>query len=337
MKGKILVTGGAGYIGAHACKALSQAGYEPVVYDDLSGGYASFVRWGELIRGDILDTERLTALMRRIKPLGVIHFASFIQVGESMRLPGKYYRNNTGGSLSILEAMRAAGVENIVVSSTAAVYGEPKTVPIPEESPLAPVNPYGASKAMMERLLDDYEAAHGLRAAALRYFNAAGADPDGEIGERHRPETHLIPRVFMAAAGEIPALRLFGDDYPTPDGTCVRDYVHVSDLATAHLAALEKLLGGARGLKVNLGTGRGYSVRQIIDESRRVTGLEIPCSIEPRRSGDAPSLVAEAARAKEILGWKADCSSLENIIATAWAWFLHDRENRLALPDSEPN
>lgn len=337
MKGKILVTGGAGYIGAHACKALAQAGYEPVVYDDLSGGYAAFARWGELVRGNILDTERLSSLMRRIKPLGVIHFASFIQVGESMRLPGKYYRNNAGGSLSILEAMRAAGVENIVVSSTAAVYGEPEAVPIPERSPLAPVNPYGASKAMMERLLDDYEAAHGFHAAALRYFNAAGADPDGEIGERHRPETHLIPRVFMAAAGEIPALRLFGDDYPTPDGTCIRDYIHVSDLASAHLAALEKLLGGARGLKLNLGTGRGYSVRQIIDESRRVTGLEIPCSIEPRRAGDAPSLVAEAALAKEILGWKADCSSLENIIATAWAWFLHDRENRLALPESERN
>lgn len=337
MKGKILVTGGAGYIGAHACKTLAQAGYEPVVYDDLSGGYAAFVRWGELVQGNILDTERLTALMRRFKPLGVIHFASFIQVGESMLFPGKYYRNNALGSLSILEAMRAAGVENIVVSSTAAVYGEPEAVPIPEGSPLAPVNPYGASKAMMERFLDDYEAAHGFHAAALRYFNAAGADPDGEIGERHRPETHLIPRVFMAAAREIPALRLFGDDYPTPDGTCIRDYIHVSDLATAHLAALEKLLGGARGLKVNLGTGRGYSVRQIIDESRRVTGLEIPCSIEPRRAGDAPSLVAQAALAKEILGWQASCSSLENIIATAWAWFLQDRENRLAWPDSEPN
>lgn len=328
----ILVTGGAGYIGSHTCKALAGAGYTPVVFDNLSAGYESFVRWGELIRGDILDTDGLAAIMREKRPLGVIHFASFIQVGESVKSPGKYYRNNTGGSLSILEAMRASGVENIVVSSTAAVYGEPKTVPIGEDSPSAPLNPYGTSKAMMERLLDDFESAYGIRSAALRYFNAAGADPEGEVGERHNPETHLIPRVFMAAAGEIPALKLFGDDYPTPDGTCIRDYIHVCDLADAHILALEQLLAGNRGLKANLGTGHGYSVRQIIDESRRVIGKDIPYSIEPRRDGDAPSLVAKVERAKEVLGWQARHSSLENIISTAWNWFLQDAENRRNLP-----
>ena len=331
-KATVLVTGGAGYIGSHTCKALSRAGYEPLVFDDLSAGYESFVQWGELIRGNIMDTALLTKVMREAKPLGVIHFASFIQVGESVELPGKYYRNNTGGSLSILEAMRASGVENIVVSSTAAVYGEPEAVPIDESSPLAPVNPYGASKFMMERILDDFGHAHGLRSAALRYFNAAGADPDGEVGERHNPETHLIPRVFMAAEGEIPALKLFGDDYPTPDGTCIRDYIHVCDLADAHISALEKLAAGARAIKANLGTGHGYSVKQIIDESRRVIGKEIPYSISPRRAGDSPSLVAKVDRAKDILGWQAKYSSLENIISTAWNWFLKDKEKRLDLP-----
>lgn len=331
-KATVLVTGGAGYIGSHTCKALSRAGYEPLVFDDLSAGYESFVQWGELIRGNIMDTALLTKVMREAKPLGVIHFASFIQVGESVELPGKYYRNNTGGSLSILEAMRSSGVENIVVSSTAAVYGEPEAVPIDESSPLAPVNPYGASKFMMERILDDFGHAHGLRSAALRYFNAAGADPDGEVGERHNPETHLIPRVFMAAEGEIPALKLFGDDYPTPDGTCIRDYIHVCDLADAHISALEKLAAGARAIKANLGTGHGYSVKQIIDESRRVIGKEIPYSISPRRAGDSPSLVAKVDRAKDILGWQAKYSSLENIISTAWNWFLKDKEKRLDLP-----
>lgn len=330
-KHKVLVTGGAGYIGSHTCKALAGAGYEPVVYDNLSGGYESFVRWGDFIRGDITDGAALGEAMRKVKPLGVIHFASFIQVGESVLLPGKYYANNFCGSLSILEAMRRAGVENIVVSSTAAVYGEPEDVPISEESPQAPLNPYGASKAMMERALDDFAAAHGLRGAALRYFNAAGADPDCEVGERHLPETHLIPRVFMAAEGEIPALALFGDDYPTPDGTCIRDYIHVCDLAEAHVLALEKLAAGASGIKANLGTGHGYSVRQIIDEARRVIGRDIPYSISPRRAGDSPSLVAAVDRAAELLGWRAKYSSLENIIATAWNWFLRDKEKRREL------
>lgn len=325
---KVLVTGGAGYIGSHTCKALALAGYEPVVYDNLSSGYKSFVRWGEFVYGDILDTPRLFEVMRAHRPCGVIHFASLIQVGESVLLPGKYYQTNVMGSLSIMEAMRLAEVENLVVSSTAAVYGEPECVPINEGSPYAPVNPYGASKAMMERLLDDFGAAHGLRGAALRYFNAAGADPDGEAGERHVPETHLIPRVFMAVQGEIPALKLFGDDYPTPDGTCVRDYIHVCDLAEAHILALEKLAGGAGSLKINLGTGQGYSVKQIIEESRRVIGRDVPYTIAPRRGGDSASLVAGVERAERELGWKASRSSLENIISTAWRWFVKDRDNR---------
>lgn len=328
VKKKVLVTGGAGYIGSHTCKALAAAGYEPIVYDNLSSGYKSFARWGQFIYGDILETTHLYDVMLEHKPIGVIHFAAFIQVGESVLFPGKYYQNNAGGTLSILEAMRRAGVENIVVSGTAAVYGEPQNVPIDELSPFAPVNPYGASKVMMERMLDDYEIAHGLHCAALRYFNAAGADPDCEVGERHIPETHLIPRVFMAAEGEIPALKLFGDDYPTPDGTCIRDYIHVCDLAEAHIRALEKLTGGARGIKANLGTGQGYSVKQIIDESHKVIGKEIPYSIAPRRAGDSPSLVAKVDRAKELLGWQASHSSLENIISTAWKWFLQDKDNR---------
>lgn len=323
-KAKVLVTGGAGYIGSHTCKALLGAGYEPVVFDNLSAGYESFVQWGELIHGDIMDTALLTQVMQTVKPIGVIHFASFIQVGESVELPGKYYRNNTGGSLSILEAMRASGVENIVVSSTAAVYGEPEIVPIAESSPMAPLNPYGASKLMMERLLDDFEHAHGLRSAALRYFNAAGGDPDGDVGERHNPETHLIPRVFMAAEGEIPALKLFGDDYPTPDGTCVRDYIHVRDLASAHRLALEKLAQGEKVLKLNLGTGTGYSVMQIIKASEKITGKSVPYSIGPRRPGDVPALVAQAGKARDVLGWEPVCSGLDNILETAWRWYVKD-------------
>lgn len=327
----ILVTGGAGYIGAHTCKALSKAGYTPVVYDNLSSGYKSFVRWGKFIQGDILDFEHLHQTMLSIKPLGIIHFASLIQVGESVMFPGKYYRNNTVGSLTILEAMRASGIENIVVSSTAAVYGNPVTVPVSESSPSAPLNPYGTSKAMMEQLLEDYGIAHGIRHAALRYFNAAGADPDGEIGERHVPETHLIPRIFMAAKGEIVALTLFGDDYPTADGSCIRDYIHVCDLAEAHILALEKLLQGTKSIKTNLGTGQGYSVFEIINASRRIIGKDIPYSIAPRRAGDSPALVAQASKAKEILGWQAKNSALENIISTAWNWFLKDKAERLKV------
>jgi len=322
---KVLVTGGAGYIGAHTCKALALAGYSPLVYDNLSAGYRDFVRWGELVHGDVLDIHKLCEVMRVHAPLGVIHFAARIEVGESVLNPGLFYRNNVGGILSLLEAMRLSGLRNIVVSGTCAIYGAPERQPIAEDAPILPLSPYAASKAMMERILDDFEAAHGLRSAVLRYFNASGADPEGEIGERHRPETHLIPRVFMAAAGEIPAFTLYGEDYPTQDGTCLRDYIHVNDLASAHILALEKLLQGEGGLKLNLGTGQGYSVREILEKSRQITGRNIPCSTLPRRPGDSPALVGQVSLAKEKLGWQAGHSSLENILSTAWEWHRRDR------------
>ncbi|MDR2050890.1 MAG: UDP-glucose 4-epimerase GalE [Deltaproteobacteria bacterium] len=325
---KVLVTGGAGYIGSHVCKALAEAGYEPVVYDNLSSGYADFALWGTFIHGDILDTGKLLEAIREHEPAGLIHFAACIEVGESVKAPGRFYRNNVGGTLSVLEAMRLSGLRDLVVSGSCAVYGAPESVPIPEHAPLRPVSPYGASKAMMERLLDDFEAAHGLHTAVMRYFNASGADPEGRIGERHVPETHLIPRVFMAAAGEIPGLALFGDDYPTPDGTCLRDYIHVNDLASAHILALEKLRRGARNLKINLGTGRGYSVLEIVAKSREITGKNIPCTLMPRRPGDSPALVGKVERAAGDLGWTAAFSSLENILGTAWNWFVRDRERR---------
>ncbi|MDR2503160.1 MAG: UDP-glucose 4-epimerase GalE [Deltaproteobacteria bacterium] len=325
---KVLVTGGAGYIGAHACKALAEAGYTPVVYDNLFSGHRDFIRWGEFIHGDILDARTLRAAMRRTAPLGVMHFAARIEVGESVRDPGLFYRVNAGGVLTLLESMRDEGVNCLVLSGTCAVYGTPERSPVSEDAPLRPISPYAASKAMMERMLDDFEAAHGLRGAVLRYFNAAGADPGGEIGERHRPESHLIPRVFMAACGDTPALALYGDDYATPDGTCLRDYIHVNDLARAHVLALEKLLQGGRGFKINLGTGRGYSVREVLEKSRAVLGRDIPFSILPRRPGDSPALVGEVALAKRALGWRAEHSSLEHILHTAWEWFKKDRPNR---------
>ncbi len=326
---KVLVTGGAGYIGSHTCKALFEAGYEPVVYDNLSAGYADFVRWGPLVRGDILDTPKLIAAIKEHRPFGLIHFAACIEVGESVKDPGKFYRNNVAGTVSILDAMRRTGLENIVVSGTCAVYGEPKTIPMGEDTPHNPVSPYGATKSMMERILDDFEAAHGIRSAVMRYFNAAGADASGLTGERHVPETHLIPRIFMAISGDIPALTLFGDDYPTPDGTCLRDYIHVNDLASAHILSLQKLSAGARGIKLNLGTGHGYSVKEIISKSEEVTGKKVPYSIQPRRPGDAPALVGKVDLAAETLGWRAGQSSLENILATAWHWFEKDRPARL--------
>jgi UDP-glucose-4-epimerase GalE len=299
-----------------------------VVYDNLSSGYADFARWGSFVHGDILDTGKLLEVIRAHEPVGLIHFAACIEVGESVRTPGRFYRNNVGGTLSILEAMRLSGLRDLVVSGSCAVYGAPESIPIPEEAPLRPVSPYGASKAMMERLLDDYDAAHGLRGAVMRYFNASGADPGGRFGERHVPETHLIPRIFMAAAGEIPGLTLFGDDYPTPDGTCLRDYIHVEDLASAHILALEKLRKGARGLKINLGSGEGHSVLEIMAKSREITGKNIPYTLMPRRAGDSPALVGRVERAARELGWKASFSSLENILGTAWNWFVRDRERR---------
>ncbi|MDR1125271.1 MAG: UDP-glucose 4-epimerase GalE [Deltaproteobacteria bacterium] len=327
----VLVTGGAGYIGAHTCKELAAHGFAPLVYDNFSTGHPDFVRWGEFVHGDIQDVPRLTRLLLEKKPLGVLHFASSIAVGESVEKPDKYYRNNVYGTLCLLEAMLTAGVRDIVVSGTAAVYGHPDEVPIPESAPFDPASPYGCSKAMVERLLLDFETAYGFRTAVLRYFNAAGADPEGEIGERHEPETHLIPNIFRAACGLIPALKLFGVDYPTPDGSCLRDYIHVCDLASAHRLALEKLVGGQKKLRLNLGTGFGYSVKEVIEHARRVIGKPVPFKVEERRAGDVPALVARADLARKTIGWIATRSSLDSILSTAWRWFEKDSLKKVTL------
>jgi len=317
---RIFVTGGAGYIGSHTCKALARAGYEPVVYDSLENGRKSAVKWGPLEIGDIRDGARLRAALAAHRPAAVIHFAAYIQVGESVTNPGKYYGNNVVGTLSLLEALRDNGVDKIVFSSTAAVYGIPDTAPIGESAPLAPINPYGHSKRMVETMLADFEEAHGLKWSALRYFNAAGADTEGELGPNHEPVTHLIPLVLRAALGTGKPLTVFGTDYDTPDGTAVRDYIHVDDLANAHVAALRYLSAGGESGAFNLGTGQGHSVREVIDEAGRILGMEVPASDGPRRPGDPPILVADPGKGKAAFGWQPEHSSLATIIETAAAW-----------------
>ena len=317
---KVLVTGGAGFVGSHACKALSRHGFTPVVFDNLSHGHEDAVRWGPLERGDILDRARLDEVIAAQSPAAIMHFAAFIAVGESVTDPGKYYRNNVAGSLNLIEAARDHGLGAFVFSSTAAVYGIPDTVPIPESAAKQPINPYGETKWMVEGMLRDFGAAHGLKSTALRYFNAAGADPDGDTGERHDPETHLIPLALDAAAGTGQPLTVFGEDYPTPDGTCIRDYIHVTDLAEAHVAALQAMLGGAGSNVYNLGTGTGFTVRQVIEAVAQVTGRTVPHSFGPRRAGDPASLVADPAAANRDLGWRPKLSDLQSIVASAWAW-----------------
>lgn len=319
---RILVTGGAGYIGSHTCKALAHQGHTVVVYDNLSTGHRELVRWGDFVYGDILDTQRLRGCIRQHQIEGIIHFAASAYVGESVIDPGKYFRNNVCGTLSILDAMRDEGVPYIVVSGTCAVYGSPEKMPITEDTPTNPINPYGASKLFMERMLADYEKAHGIKWMSLRYFNAAGCDPDGETGEWHEPESHLIPRALMAAAGQIPALEIFGDDYPTPDGTCIRDYVHVSDLAGAHVRALALLAQGGFSQFLNLGTGKGFSIREVLMAVENISGKAVPCRISPRRPGDPACLVADADRAFTLLDWMPNDSSLHSILATSWNWHL---------------
>ncbi len=320
----VLVTGGAGYIGSHACKALAAAGYVPVSFDNLVYGHEWAVRWGPFVQGDILDRAALDAVMEKYRPVAVMHFAAFAYVGESVEHPGKYYRNNVAGSLTLLEAMRDHGVDKFIFSSTCATYGVPTVVPIPENHPQAPINPYGASKLMIEQMLRDFDTAHGLRSISLRYFNAAGADPAGETGEAHDPETHLIPLVLDAAAGVRPEIVVYGDDYDTPDGTCIRDYIHVTDLAAAHVLGLRALEEGAKTAAYNLGNGRGFSVKEVIDTARAVTGREIPVRMGPRRAGDPPRLVGDAARIRKELNWQPQHASLEAMIGTAWKW--HQRK-----------
>lgn len=320
---RVLVTGGAGFIGSHCCKALAVAGRRPVVYDDLSRGHADAVKWGPLVQGDLRDTAGLAEALRAHRIDAVIHFAAFAYVGESGTEPLLYYDNNVGGMISLLDAMQRAGVSRIIFSSSCATYGIPKQLPMGEDAPQAPINPYGRTKLACEWILRDVAQARGLQFAALRYFNAAGADPDGEIGERHDPETHLIPLALMAASGQAGPLKVFGTDYDTPDGTCIRDYIHVYDLAEAHLLALSHLSAGGGNLALNLGTGQGHSVREVIAAVERVTGRAVPCEDAPRRPGDPAELTADPTRARDVLGLAPRYAALDEIVSHAAPWFGH--------------
>ncbi|MEM0905747.1 MAG: UDP-glucose 4-epimerase GalE [Pseudomonadota bacterium] len=315
----ILVTGGAGYIGSHACKALAAAGHTPIAYDDLSTGHRSAVRFGPFEHGSILDTTRLAEVMRRHGCHTVIHFAALSTVGEAATRPDLYWRVNVAGTLALLDAMRLVGINRLVFSSTCAVYGIPVQMPITEATPCAPLNVYGETKFAMERMLEAHANAYGLAAVALRYFNAAGADPDGMIGEEHDPETHAIPLILQTAAGQRAHFTVFGEDYETRDGSCVRDYVHVTDLADAHVRALDVLREGTMDA-INLGSGDGFTVREVVGVARQITGREIAVESGPRRVGDPPVLTANATKAEAVLGWTPQHSGLDEIIGTAWRW-----------------
>jgi len=318
--GTVLVTGGAGYIGSHACKALARSGRVPVVYDNLSRGHRSAVCWGAFEQGDLNDGIRLREVLREHQPEAVLHFAALAYVGESVSEPGMYWRNNTGGTLSLLEAMRETGVGKIVFSSTCATYGNPLETPITESHPQRPVNPYGESKLAVERMLQGFRVAHGIESICLRYFNASGCDPEGEIGEEHDPEPHLIPRALLAAAGKLEGLEIYGNDWDTPDGTCVRDYIHVSDLADAHVLALDALFRGTAPAACNLGNGRGYSVKDVVESVHRVTGNAVPHRFAARREGDPAMLVGSSALARSVLGWSPRFTELDTMVSTAWSW-----------------
>ncbi|WP_165250871.1 UDP-glucose 4-epimerase GalE [Paludisphaera soli] len=315
----VLVSGGAGYVGSHAARMLSRAGHEVWAYDNLVFGHRGAVAPGRLIEGDLLDRGKVVATLREKQIDAVMHFAAFAYVGESVTDPAKYYRNNVVGTLSLMDAMREAGVWRIVFSSTCATYGEPRSVPIGEDQPQNPINPYGYTKLVIERALADFARAYGWGYAALRYFNAAGASADGDLGEDHDPETHLIPLVLQVAQGRREHITIFGDRLPTPDGTCIRDYIHVDDLASAHISALEKLRPGTE-FRCNLGTGRGTSVKEVIEACREVTGHAIPAVVAPPREGDPPALVADAGLARRELGWTPRFTSIGPIVESAWKW-----------------
>ncbi|HEY9624004.1 MAG TPA: UDP-glucose 4-epimerase GalE [Crinalium sp.] len=322
-KPTILVTGGAGYIGSHAVLALQQAGYGVVVLDNLVYGHRELVEEvlkAELVVGDTGDRPLLNHLFATHDIAAVMHFAAYAYVGESVSVPAKYYRNNVVGTLTLLEAMLEANIKQFVFSSTCATYGVPKTVPIPEDHPQAPINPYGATKLMVERMLLDFDGAYDFRSVFFRYFNAAGADPEGRLGEDHNPETHLIPLVLQTALGKRESVSVFGTDYPTPDGTCIRDYIHVSDLATAHVLGLDYLLNGGKTEVFNLGNGSGFSVKEVIETAQKVTGREIKVVEGDRRPGDPPALVGSAEKARQILGWNPQYADLTKILTHAWAW-----------------
>ena len=317
---KVLIVGGAGYIGSHTNKLFSRNGFKTVVFDNLSTGHRRLVRWGEFFKGDLGKPADLARCFKKHKFDAVMHFSAFAYVGESVTDPAKYYTNNVANTLNLLNAMRAAGVDKFIFSSSCAVYGAPAVLPMRENLPFNPMSPYGRTKRMVEDILADYSAAYGLKYAALRYFNAAGADPEGETGEMHEPETHLIPLALDAAAGLIKEIKVFGGNYPTPDGTCVRDYIHVTDLAQAHLLALRYLEKGGASGGFNLGNGKGFSVLEVIKTAERVTGRKIRVKMTPRRPGDPPALVGSAARARRVLGWRPARFKLETIIADAWKW-----------------
>ena len=323
-KTAVLVVGGAGYIGSHACKAIAARGLLPVCFDNLSAGHRELVNWGPLVVGDLGDRTALAQVFEQYPISSVMHFAAHAYVGESVIDPARYYGNNVANTLNLLNCMRSAGVGAIVFSSTCATYGVPHSVPIREDHPQAPINPYGWSKLMVEQILKDYERAYGLRHAILRYFNAAGADPHGETGEWHEPETHLIPLVLDVAIGKRKHIEVFGDDYPTADGTCIRDYIHVTDLADAHLLALDAIRTTQQSLICNLGNGQGFSVKEVIASAERITGRPIATRVSARRAGDPPALVGDAAIARSILGWSPRYKSLDSILETAWTW--HSRK-----------
>jgi len=317
---KILVVGGAGYIGSHMVKMLSLAGHHVVTLDNLSNGYRDAVKYGDFVEGDIADSVLLDKLFAENQFDGVMHFASYIQVGESVEKPSMYYRNNVTNTQVLLDAMVEHDIKSFIFSSTAATFGEPEYTPIDEKHPQAPINPYGHSKLMVEQILADFDHAYGLKSFSLRYFNAAGADPDGELGERHIPETHLIPLVLQAASGRRESITVFGDDYDTPDGTCIRDYIHINDLCSAHLLALEYLVNGGETKAYNMGNGEGYSIKELIDVAKSVTGNDFTVVMGERRDGDPARLVADSKLLQSELSWKPEYPDLETIIRHAWEW-----------------
>jgi UDP-arabinose 4-epimerase len=317
----ILVTGGAGFVGSHACKALARAGYTPVSFDNLERGHRWAAKWGPLQQGDLRNEADLRQAFENWRPFAVMHFAAYAYVGESNTDPLRYYENNVGGTAKLLQACRDFGCKNFIFSSSCATYGIPARLPLRENDPQNPVNPYGRTKLIVERMLVEAEVAHGIKHVTLRYFNAAGADPGGELGESHEPETHLIPLVLFAAMGRRPAIQIYGNDYPTPDGTCIRDYVHVSDLARAHVGAIEWLADGKSSHAFNLGNGRGFSVAEVVRTAEAITGLTIATEVLPRRSGDPPTLISDPSLARDLLKWQPDYPELQVQIEHAWKWF----------------
>jgi len=316
----ILIVGGAGYIGSHINKELNKQGYKTVVFDSLIKGHKEAVKWGDFFQGDLENIEDIREVFKKYPIEAVLHFAAFIEVGESVKDPQKYYKNNVANTLNLFQVMLENDIKKIIFSSTAATFGNPQYSPIDEKHPQIPINPYGQAKLMVEKILSDYDLAYGLKSVALRYFNACGADLDGEIGENHSPESHLIPLILDAALGKREDIKIFGADYPTPDGTCVRDYIHVNDLAQAHILALKKLMDGGESDRFNLGNGSGFSVKQVIEVAKKVTGVDFKVTEAERRAGDPPELIADSKKAKEILKWEPKYFDLETIISSAWNW-----------------